>query len=259
MTFDYLLCDVDAPVAVVTINRPDKLNALNVEVLDELERCHSDLAQRDDVRVIVLTGAGEKAFVAGADISQFSRLSSRDATRFAARGQAVFSQFETGDKPVIAAVNGFALGGGCELALACHLRIASTNARFGQPEVNLGVIPGYGGSQRLPRVVGRGFALEMILTGEPVSAERAALIGLVTKVVPPAELLTEARRLAELIASRGPVALSLAIRAVRASDLPLQEGLAIEAELFGKAFDTEDLSEGASAFLERRKPKFKGR
>lgn len=259
MTFDFLLLEVDEHIAVVTINRPDKLNALNAQVLDELERCHASLAGRDDIRAIILTGAGTKAFVAGADISQFPSLSPSDAARFASRGQSIFFAIEAGSKPVIAAVNGYALGGGCELALACHLRIASTNAVFGQPEVNLGVIPGYGGSQRLPRLVGRGVALEMILTGEPVSAERAEQIGLVNKVVPPSELMQEAKKVAGVIASRGPVAVALAIRSVLASDQPLQDGLDREAELFGEAFDSEDISEGVGAFLERRRPEFKGR
>ena len=259
MEYANLICDVDDHVAVVTINRPDKLNALNVVVLDELDDCFSELASIDTVRAVVLTGAGEKAFVAGADITQFGDMDVAAATDFARRGQNVFSRIENSAAPVIAAVNGYALGGGCELALACHLRVASDNASFGQPEVNLGVIPGYGGTQRLPRIVGRGRALEMILTGDPITAERAFEIGLVNRVAPQAELMAVARKVADRIASRGPVAVELACKAVLASDARLEDGLEEEARLFGKVFATHDVSEGVAAFLERRKPEFTGR
>ena len=259
MNFDLLLCDIDAPIAVVTINRPDKLNALNAQVMDELDACFVELARNDEVRAIIITGAGDKAFVAGADIGQFSGMTHSDAEAFAKRGQSVFSRIESSGKPVIAAVNGYALGGGCELALACHIRIAASGASFGQPEVTLGITPGYGGTQRLPRIVGRGIAFEMILTGDPVSAERAERIGLVNAVVPADELLTEARRIAGRIAQRGPVAVTLSARAVLAADLKLEQGLFVEAELFGRSFATDDVKEGVAAFLEKRRPDFKGR
>ncbi len=258
MPYNSLLCDVDEGVAVVTINRPGKLNALNAEVVDDLEACFKDLHAQTEVRAVVLTGAGEKAFVAGADITQFSGLSPEDAASFARRGQEVFNLIESGPKPVVAAVNGYALGGGCELALACHIRLASDNASLGQPEVNLGVIPGYGGTQRLPRVVGRGVALEMILTGDPITAERALAVGLVNRITTQEELLPTARKLAKRIASRGPVAVRLSTAAVLRSDLPLRDGLQQEADLFGQSFATEDVKEGVTAFLERRKPEFRG-
>lgn len=254
-----LICDIEPPIAVVTVNRPDKLNALDASVIDDLDACFADLAGNESVRAIVLTGSGEKAFVAGADINQFSSLDAAAARDFALRGQAVFTRIEQSDQPVVAAVNGYALGGGCELALACHIRVASENASFGQPEVNLGVIPGYGGTQRLPRIVGRGLALEMILTGDPVNAARALEVGLVNRVTSLNDLLPTARKIAGRIASRGPLAVSLARRAVDAADLPLADGLKREAALFGEVFGTEDVAEGVSAFLERRKPTFSGR
>jgi enoyl-CoA hydratase len=258
MDYAYLICDVDNHVAVVTINRPDKLNALNEGVIDELDDCFAELSSLDEVRCIVLTGAGDKAFVAGADITQFADMDVDAADQFARRGQQVFSRIEESAAPVIAAVNGYALGGGCELALACHIRLASENASFGQPEVNLGVIPGYGGTQRLPRTVGRGLALEMILSGDPITAARAFEIGLVNRVTPQADLLATAMKLAGRIASRGPVAVKLARQAVLASDRLLEDGLDEEARLFGKAFATKDVTEGVAAFLERRKPDFSG-
>lgn len=260
MGFDTLLYDVDADgIARLTINRPEKLNALNSAVMNDLESAMEQALATDDVRGIIITGAGEKSFVAGADIRQFTELGAIDGHRFALRGQAVFNLIEESPKPVIAAVNGFALGGGCELALACHLRIASENAIFGQPEVNLGIIPGYGGTQRLPRIVGRGIAIEMILTGEHVRAARAYEIGLVNRVVPQGALLDEARAVLQSILARAPRAVAMSLDAIRASDLPLRQGLHYEASLFGQACSTEDFQEGAAAFLERRKPSFSGR
>ncbi|MFT5142720.1 MAG: enoyl-CoA hydratase [Rhodothermales bacterium] len=259
MDFETLLIEVEDSIAVVTINRPDKLNALNAQVLDDLDACFTGLATDDSVRAVVLTGAGEKAFVAGADITQFTRLDAARATGFARRGQEVFGKIENLGKPVIAAINGFALGGGCEIAIACHIRIASTNARLGQPEVGLGLMCGYGGTQRLPRIVGMGNALELLTTASHVSAQRAYEMGLVNAVVEPGEALAAAMKMAKTIARQAPVGVRLSMEAALASDQRLADGLAMEAELFGQTFDTEDLTEGVDAFLERRKPQFKGR
>lgn len=261
-TFDTLLFDLDADgLAVVTINRPDKLNALNAQVLKDLAEAMEAIRADEAVRGVVITGAGPKSFVAGADIAQFADLSPADAIVLAQRGQAAFDAIEASPKPVVAAVNGFALGGGCELALACHLRVASANARFGQPEVNLGIIPGYGGTQRLPRVVGLGVATEMILTGAPISAERARAVGLVNQIAPEGEdVVLAAKALLRTITSKGPIAVRLSLEALRASgDTALEDGLAYEAERFGEAFATADAKEGVGAFLERRKPEFTGR
>ncbi len=258
MAFDTLLYSVDDRVATITIHRPDALNALTATVLAELEQAVADAERDPAVAGVVLTGAGPKSFVAGADIKQFTALDGQSGYRFALAGQAVFNRIEGLTKPVIAAVNGFALGGGCELALACHLRIASETASFGQPEVNLGIIPGYGGTQRLPRIVGHGMALELILTGERIDARRAYEIGLVNKVVPPETLLDEARRLVQLIGSKAPLAIAYALEASRAAQLPLAEGLRQEAALFGHACATQDFKEGVEAFLGRRTARFSG-
>jgi enoyl-CoA hydratase len=244
----------------VTIDRPAALNALNVEVLDGLAAAAAELRTRDDLHGMILTGAGEKAFVAGADISGLPGLGPAEAIAFAKRGQAVFDSLERGGKPVIAGVNGWALGGGCELALACHVRIAAKTAKFGLPEVSLGVIPGYGGTQRLARLVGVGRALQMILTGDPIDAEEAYRIGLANLVVEPTDLAEACRKLAIRIASRGPRAVSFALEAVLGGrDRELPEALAWEAAQFGLAAATEDWSEGTRAFLEKRRPEFRGR
>lgn len=259
MDFSTLLFDVDSDgIATITVNRPEKLNALNLAVMNDLEAAFERVTQQD-VRGVIITGAGEKSFIAGADIRQFVELDALDGHRFALRGQAIFNLIEETPKPVVAAVNGFALGGGCELALACHLRIASDNAVFGQPEVNLGLIPGYGGTQRLPRIVGRGIATEMILTGSQFSAQRAFEIGLVNKVVSLEALISEAKALLRIIVSKAPRAVEMSLDALHASDLPLRQGLHYEASLFGQACATDDFKEGSSAFLERRKPSFSGR
>lgn len=250
---------VDESVAIITINRPSKLNALNEETLEALESAVWRALDDGNVRGILITGAGEKAFVAGADISQFTSLDSAAARSFALRGQQIFSTIENATKPVVAAVNGFALGGGCELALACHIRIAAENAVFGQPEVKLGVIPGYGGTQRLPRLVGRGVATEMILVGNNVDANRAAEIGLVNKVVPLENLRDEALGMLKRIGRNGPLAVAASLRAINNADGPLSTGLEREADLFGEVFDTEDMVEGVTAFLEKRKPSFKSK
>ncbi len=257
---DLVLYDLDDDgVLTLTVNRPAKLNALSHAVLDALDAAFARAEADDAVKAVVLTGAGPKAFVAGADIQQFTGLTARTGEAFARRGQAVFSRIEQMPKAVIAAVNGYALGGGCELALACHLRIAATNAVFGQPEVNLGLIPGYGGTQRLGRIVGRGIALEMILGGAPIKADRAFDIGLVNRVVAPEALLYEATALARMIAAKAPLAVAYSLRAVLMDDLPMHEGLAHEAALFGLAAGTEDVQEGAAAFLAKRAPTFTGR
>jgi enoyl-CoA hydratase len=255
-----LRLDRDGALALVTVNRPDKLNALNAATLGELEGVLHELRDDERAHVVVVTGAGEKAFVAGADIGELAKLDALSGRETARRGQRVFRALELFPKPVIAAVNGFALGGGCELALACHMRLASENASFGLPEVGLGVIPGYGGTQRLSRLVGSGRALELVLSGARISAEEAHRIGLVNRVVPQEKLLDETRALAAAILKNGPVAVRVALEAVqRGLDMPLDEALAFEASLFGVVCATEDMREGMAAFLEKRKPAFKNR
>jgi enoyl-CoA hydratase len=260
MTFDTLLLDVRDRIAVLTINRPDKLNALNARCKQELREALTSIKTNHDVDVVILTGAGEKAFVAGTDIDELSSLNSETGKAFAERGQAVFDLIQHLGKPVIAAVNGYALGGGCELALACHIRIASENAKFGQPEVNLGVIPGYGGTQRLPRIVGASKAFEMILTGNQIDAQEAMRSGLVNSVVPQRELLPAAESMAKAIAGKGQLAIRMSLKAINAAmELPLSEGLNVEAGLFGESCNTADAKEGISAFLQKRKPNFSGK
>jgi enoyl-CoA hydratase len=255
-----VLYEVKDRIAVVTVNRPDKLNALNRRTLEELSKAFAAAAADGAVGAVILTGAGEKAFVAGADIGEIAGLDSQSGREFALFGQGVFRTIETFPKPVIAAVNGFALGGGCELAMACHIRLASENASFGQPEVNLGVIPGYGGTQRLARLVGRGLALELLLTGDRIAAPRAAQIGLVNAVVPSAELLGKAGEMARKMLAKAPLALRHCLEAVNTGlDMPLEEGCYLEATLFGLCCASEDMKEGTDAFLQKRKPDFKGR
>jgi len=260
MAFENVLVEQDGAVLVVTINRPKVLNALDARTLAELDEVFGDAARRDDVRVVVLTGAGEKSFVAGADINELSVQTPVGGREHARRGQALFNRIEQLGKPVIAAVNGFALGGGCELAMACTLRLASSSARFGQPEINLGLLPGYAGSQRLPRLVGRGRALELLLTGMQISAEEALRIGLVNRVVPAAELATEARTLAQAIAAKAPIAVRYILEAVAGGlEMSLADAQDYEATLFGLVSTSDDMREGTKAFLEKRKPEFKGR
>jgi enoyl-CoA hydratase len=260
MTFQTLLVDVTDGVATVTVNRPDMLNALNDLVVAELFRAAVALKADAAVKGVIVTGAGAKAFVAGADIGELAQQGPREARERAHTGQAMVAAFETMGKPVVAAVNGFALGGGCELAMGCHVRIASETAKFGQPEVKLGLTAGYGGTQRLPRLVGRGRALHLLLTGETIDAQEAYRIGLVTKVVPPDQLRAEAAKLLRTILANGPVAVALTADAVqRGSDLSLADGLRVEAEVFGQVAATEDMKEGTKAFLEKRPAAFKGR
>jgi enoyl-CoA hydratase len=260
MTFDNLLHERDGAVAILTLNRPKVLNALNAATLAELESAIEALGADDGVRAIVLTGAGEKAFVAGADINELAVLTPAQGKEHARRGQLLFDRIEHLGKPVVAAINGFALGGGCELAMACTLRIAADTARLGQPEINLGIIPGYAGSQRLPRLVGKGRALEMLLTGDAITAARAYEIGLVNQVVPAAELMAAATRLAHALAGKAPIATRYIIEAVNHGlDLPLAQAEFLETALFGVVASTEDTKEGTSAFLEKRKASWKGR
>jgi enoyl-CoA hydratase len=247
-------------VAVVRLNRPEKLNALTRGMMDELAAVFARVETDDSVRALILTGAGERAFCAGTDIEELAGLDAEGAAQAARRGQAVCERIEKFPVPVIAAVNGIAAGGGCELALACHLRLAATHAKFGLPEMRLGIIPAYGGTQRLPRIAGKGRALEAMLTGSQISAEEAQQLGLVNRVVEPDELLPEALALACEIERLAPLAIRACLTAVtRGLDLPLAEGLALEVELFAKLFDTTDMREGTRAFLEKRAPVFKGK
>jgi enoyl-CoA hydratase len=260
MSFETLLVDREGAVAIVTINRPKVLNALNTQTINDLEQAMLDLQRDDEVRAIVLTGAGEKSFVAGADINELAVLSPVEGQRHGRRGQAVFDMIEHLGKPVIAAINGFALGGGCELAMACTIRIAADTARLGQPEINLGIIPGYAGSQRLPRLVGKGRALEILLTGDMVPAARAYEIGLVNRVVPAAELPSEARKYATALAAKAPIAVRYILQAVNhGMELPLADAQFLEGTLFGLVASTADMKEGTNAFLEKRQAAWRGR
>lgn len=256
-SFETLLFETrENGIAIITINRPDKLNALNTKVLDELDSAISSAVNESSIRVILITGAGEKAFVAGADIKELSSLDKKDGVKLSEKGQQIFQKIEDSPKPVLAIVNGYALGGGAELAMSCHIRIATENAVFGLPEVGLGIIPGYGGTQRLPELVGKSMALEMILTGRQVRAEQAKSIGLVNIVLETGSATTYAFDLAEKILKNGPLAISRAIEAVNTSGS--ENGFQKEAELFGKLCETRDFKEGTTAFLEKRKPNFKG-
>ena len=260
MPYANLTLTVSDRVATLTVNRPDKLNALNAATLDELDAAVDEIVRRADIGGAIVTGA-QRAFVAGADIAELAAAAGQGETilAFARRGQAIYDQIEQSPKAFVAAVNGFALGGGCELAMACHLRIASEAARFGQPEVKLGTIPGYGGSQRLPRLVGRGRALEMLLTGAIIDAQEAYRIGLVNRVVAAAELLPTAETLLRQILANGPLAVAVCIETVnRGLDQPLADALSLEAGAFATLARTRDLAEGTAAFLEKRAPAFTG-
>jgi len=260
MNFQNIKFDKHDQIATVTINRPEKLNALNMAVMGELRDAFTAIKDDAEVRVALLTGAGEKAFVAGADIAELDKNNPVEAKAYTHKGQAVLDLIENLGKPVIACINGYALGGGCELALACTFRIASENAKLGQPEVKLGIIAGYGGSQRLPRLVGKGPALQILLTGEQISAQEALRIGLVNEVVPLAQLLSRGEEIAKKIIANAPLAVQYTLEAVnKGMEMPLAEGLFLEATLFSVACATEDKKEGTSAFLEKRAAAFKGK
>lgn len=256
--YQTLLTALESGIFTITINRPDKLNALNKDVFNDLDAALDEIESSNDIKAVMITGSGSKAFVAGADISEFTKLNGTAGMELARRGQAVFSRIENNKKPVVAAVNGFALGGGCELAMACHFRVASEAAKFGQPEVNLGLIPGYGGTQRLTQLIGKGRALELLLTGNMIDAQTALRYGLVNYVVPQEELLSKTGALLQTISSKAPLAVSKCITATNAVFDARLNGYEVELECFGDCFETEDMKEGATAFLEKRKPVFKG-
>lgn len=260
MAYSYVKYSVDDDkIAIVTINRPDAMNAFNSDVVGELQDCFDGICENDSVRAVIVTGAGEKAFVAGADIKEMTDLNSVEAREFALRGQKLTNSIQYLGKPVVAAVNGYALGGGCELALACHIRYASANAIFGQPEVGLGIIPGWGGTQRLARLVGPSRATELIISGNRIDAAAAKNIGLVNDIFGQDELLDETKSFLKTVLKQGPRAVQLSLEAInRGMDVPLAEGLSLEADLFGVAFSTQDSREGTQAFIQKRKPDFSG-
>ena len=260
MNYQNLRIEKKDNIAIVKINRPDKMNALNSQTMSEIKSAFTELKSDSGTFVVIITGSGEKAFVAGADIAELHKLDVITGKTFAENGQDIFNLIENLDKPVIAAVNGFALGGGCELALACHIRVASENAKFGQPEVNLGIIPGYGGTQRLTRLINSGRAMEYILTGDMIDANEALRLGLVNKVYPQAELMNKTLEMAGKIVAKGQQAIRLSVKAVNIVDeVSGKEGLNYEASLFSLACGTEDFKEGTKAFLEKRKPDFRNK
>ncbi len=257
MSYITLLTSLENGIFTITINRPDKLNALNKDVMGDLDKMVDEIESNTEIKGVILTGSGQKGFVAGADISEFLGLSDDEGKTLAKKGLDVFFKIEACSKPIIAAVNGFALGGGCELAMACHFRIASENAKFGQPEVNLGLIPGYGGTQRLVQLIGKGRAIELLLTGNMIDAQTALSYGLVNHVVPQQELMNKAKSILEIIVTKAPLAVSHCITAANAAYSA--DGYKKELEGFGACFETEDMKEGTVAFLEKRKAVFKGR
>jgi enoyl-CoA hydratase len=260
MDYDNLLLEKKGKIAVITVNRPKVLNSLDRTTIREISDCMEKLAGDESVGAVVITGSGDKSFVAGADITELKAADRDRGLDISQNGQAAFNKIEKMPKPVVAAVNGYALGGGCELAMACDMRIASEKARFGQPEVTLGLIPGYGGTQRLSRLVGKGMAKRLVLTGEIIDAQEALRIGLVEKVVPHEELMAEAEALASKLAALAPLALKLAKESIDGGfDIPIGEALKIETDRFGDACATKDKDEGTGAFLEKRKPEFKGK
>ena len=260
MAFENIRFEKKNQIAYVTIDRPKVLNALNMATMGELRSVFTDLKQDREVRVVILTGAGEKSFVAGADIAELQRNNTVEAKEYTHRGQAVLDLIENLGKPVIACINGFALGGGCEIAMACTMRLASENAKLGQPEVKLGIIPGYGGTQRLPRLVGKGIATQLLLTGEMISSQEAHRIGLVNEVIPAGQLITRAEAIAQAIIKNAPLAIQYCLEAVnRGMEMTQQEGLYLEATLFAVSCATEDKKEGTTAFLEKRAANFAGK
>lgn len=260
MNFETLLIEKDGPVAIITVNRPKALNALNILAFAELKQCFEALRDDQDVRVAIITGAGEKSFVAGADITEIAEMDMAAGRDLSYRGNIVFSMIEAMHFPVIAAVNGFALGGGCELTMACHIRVASEKAKFGQPEINLGLTPGYGGTQRLPRLVGRGRALDLLLTGRMITAKEAYDWGLVNYLTTPEDLMATAKKIASGIADKSASAVRSMLEAVHTGiNLPLDQAIQVEVQHFAYCNGTEDKNEGTKAFMEKRKPEFKGR
>lgn len=254
-----LLTSLDNNILTITINRPDKLNALNKEVFTDLSEVITEIETNSEIRSAIITGAGSKAFVAGADISEFGNLDKQAAMALAKRGQDIFARIENCGKPIVAAVNGFALGGGCELAMACHFRVASENAKFGQPEVNLGLIPGYGGTQRLVQLIGKGKAIELLISAHMIDAAEAKQLGLVNYVTTAETLLDHTKQILAIINSKAPLAVAACIQAANAVYDESKDGYALEIETFGNAFNTEDMKEGTTAFLEKRKAIFKGK
>ncbi|MBU0517396.1 enoyl-CoA hydratase/isomerase family protein [bacterium] len=260
MDYENILLNIEDGIAIVTINRPKALNALNAATMNELKAAFTRIQEDPNVKCAIITGSGEKAFIAGADINQFPGMNAVMGAEFALHGQDVLNQIQFGSKLVVAAVNGFALGGGCETAMACHVRFAADNAKFGQPEVSLGIIPGYGGTQRLARLVGAGRALELCLTGDVIKAEEAHRIGLVNKVYPQAELLDKAKEFCQKVMSKGPKATEFVLYCVnRGMEMNLYDALRLEAQHFGIVCATEDMQEGTNAFLEKRPAKFSGK
>jgi enoyl-CoA hydratase len=257
--FSAITTSIENGIMLIIINRPDKLNALNKTVLDELNTAIDEVYSNAAIRSVIITGAGPKAFVAGADISEFQGLKHSEGMDLAKKGQDIFKKIEDSPKPIAAAVNGFALGGGCELAMACHFRIASENAKFGQPEVNLGLIPGYGGTQRLTQLIGKGRAIELLITGNMLNAATALQYGLVNYVVPQEELLTKTLSILELVNTKAPLAVGRCIKAANAVFDHTIDGFTEEVKLFGECFATQDMVEGTSAFLEKRTPNFQGK
>ena len=256
--YETLLTDLEKNILTITINRPDKLNAINKQVMTDLDSVMNEVYSKPEVKAAIITGSGNKTFVAGADITEFAGLTQQEGTAMAKKGQEVFFKIENCLKPIVAAVNGFALGGGCELAMACHFRIASENAKFGQPEVNLGLIPGYGGTQRLTRLIGKGRAIELLITGNVIDANTALQYGLVNYVVSAEELLPKAISILQLANSKAPIAVSKCIKAVNHFNNDIK-GYEVENIGFGECFDTQDMKEGAKAFIEKRKPNFTGK
>lgn len=256
--YQTLLTSLEEGIFIITINRPDKLNALNKQLMNELKIVTDEVYGNKEIRSVIITGSGNKAFIAGADISEFTGLTQQQGMLLAKEGQDIFFKIENCPKPVVAAVNGFALGGGCELAMACHFRIASDNAKFGQPEVNLGLIPGYGGTQRLAALIGKGRAIELLLTGNMIDANTALQYGLVNHVVPQDELIQKAKAILQIINSKAPLAIEKCITAVNHANTGVK-GYEVEIFGFGECFGTEDMKEGTAAFLEKRKPDFKGK
>jgi enoyl-CoA hydratase len=257
--YQSLLTSLENGIFIITINRPDKLNALNKIVMSELGEAMDEVYRNAAIKSVIITGSGQKAFVAGADISEFLGLKASEGIELARRGQNIFFKIENCPKPVVAAVNGFALGGGCELAMACHFRLASENAKFGQPEVNLGLIPGYGGTQRLVQLIGKGRAMEFLMSGSMIDANMALQFGLVNYVVPSGELLEKSTSILTVINSKAPVAVSKCIQSANSVFNKDKNGFEIEINCFGECFDTEDMKEGATAFIEKRKPNFSGK